>query len=94
MTASGFEGGDATVCASSGLGFAGVAVAIDPDRSVTVSLGSGEGGTFAGGAVRVQEGGGGGASLRPSDASGIGTPPATPDVCAGALATGDRNDDG
>lgn len=35
MIASGFEGGDARVCASSGLGFAGVAVAIDPDRSVT-----------------------------------------------------------
>jgi hypothetical protein len=53
MTASGFEGGDATVCASSGLGFAGITLATDPDGSAIVSLRSGEVGTLAGGAVGV-----------------------------------------
>jgi hypothetical protein len=80
MTASGFEGGGATVCASSGLGFAGVTVAIDPDGSATVSVRSSEVGTLAGGAVGVRDGGGDTASLSPGDASGIGTPAATSDV--------------
>jgi hypothetical protein len=80
MAASGFEGGGATVCASSGLGFAGVTVAIDPDGSATVSVRSGEVGTLAGGAVGVRDGGGDTASLSLSDASGIGTPTATSDV--------------
>ena len=94
MTASGFEGGDAPVCASSGLGFAGVTLAIGPDGSATVSVRSGEVGTLAGGAVGVRDGGADTASLSLSDASGIGTPTAPSDVCAGASATGDRSDDG
>jgi hypothetical protein len=80
MTASGFEGSDATVCASSGLGFSGVTLAIGPDGSAIVSSGSGDVETLAGGAVGVRDDGDDIASLSPSDASGLCTPPATSDV--------------
>ena len=76
MTASGFAGGGATVCASSGFGFDGVAAAINPMAPVIVSVRSG-------GVRRSSRGGRGKrvmvlpASLRLSNASGPCAPPAT-----------------
>ena len=77
VTASRFEGGGAAVCASSGVGFIGLTVATESDRSATGSLRSGEVGTLAGVAgVEVGDGGGDTAASGPRDASGTRSPAA------------------